>query len=201
MNFLAHALLSFGDPELLTGNIISDFVKGKRKFDLPRGILAGIELHRAIDRFTDDHPENREARKVFHSAYRLYSASILDIVYDHFVANRAEEWISRSLEEFVEEVYSSLDKHTAHFPPVFQRMFPYMRSQNWLFHYKNEHGIFQSLNGLKRRATYIAEVDTAYSIFLKEKETLRDHFNRFYPELKAFAAGKAIEFSNNHAGL
>ena len=30
MNYLAHAYLSFGDPGILTGNMISDFVKGKR---------------------------------------------------------------------------------------------------------------------------------------------------------------------------
>lgn len=32
MNYLAHAVLSFDDPDILTGNIISDFVKGKKNF-------------------------------------------------------------------------------------------------------------------------------------------------------------------------
>ena len=31
MNYLAHAYLSFGDPDILAGNMISDFVKGKKK--------------------------------------------------------------------------------------------------------------------------------------------------------------------------
>ncbi len=35
MNYLAHAYLSFNDPEILVGNMISDFVKGKKKFDYP----------------------------------------------------------------------------------------------------------------------------------------------------------------------
>ncbi len=35
MNYLAHAYLSFGDPDILAGNMISDFVKGKKKFDYP----------------------------------------------------------------------------------------------------------------------------------------------------------------------
>jgi acyl carrier protein phosphodiesterase len=33
MNYLAHAYLSFNEPGILTGNMISDFVKGKRKYD------------------------------------------------------------------------------------------------------------------------------------------------------------------------
>jgi acyl carrier protein phosphodiesterase len=58
VNYLAHAYLSFDDPEVLTGNMISDFVKGKKKYGYPPRILAGIDLHRAIDEFTDDHPVN-----------------------------------------------------------------------------------------------------------------------------------------------
>ena len=61
MNFLAHAYLSFGQPEILVGNMISDFVKGKKKFDYPGGIQAGMQLHRAIDTFTDAHPATKEA--------------------------------------------------------------------------------------------------------------------------------------------
>ena len=49
MNYLAHAFLSFDDPELLVGNMISDFVKGKQKFGYPSGIQEGIALHRAIE--------------------------------------------------------------------------------------------------------------------------------------------------------
>jgi acyl carrier protein phosphodiesterase len=40
MNYLAHAYLSFNDPEILVGNMISDFVKGKKKFDFPLRIQA-----------------------------------------------------------------------------------------------------------------------------------------------------------------
>ena len=38
MNFLAHAWLSFDVPEILAGNLISDFVKGKKKFEFASGI-------------------------------------------------------------------------------------------------------------------------------------------------------------------
>ena len=49
MNYLAHAYLSFNDPDILIGNMISDHVKGKKKFDLPEKIQRGITLHRNID--------------------------------------------------------------------------------------------------------------------------------------------------------
>ena len=53
MNYLAHAYLSFGDPDILAGNMISDFVKGKKKYEYPDRIQMGITLHRKIDEYTD----------------------------------------------------------------------------------------------------------------------------------------------------
>jgi len=87
MNYLAHAYLSFGHPGVLTGNMISDFVKGKKKFDYPAEVQQGIELHRAIDQYTDTHIATREAKQVFPAHYRLYSGAFIDVVIDHFLPN------------------------------------------------------------------------------------------------------------------
>ena len=92
MNYLAHAYLSFDDREILTGNIISDFVKGKKKFNYPSRIQAGIMLHRLIDNFTDEHAATREAKEFFRPHYRLYSGAFIDVVYDHFLATDETEF-------------------------------------------------------------------------------------------------------------
>ena len=86
MNYLAHAYLSFNKPAILTGNMISDFVKGKTKYNYPAEIQKGIQLHRLIDAFTDFHPATAKAKKIFHAQYRLYSGAFVDVVYDHFLA-------------------------------------------------------------------------------------------------------------------
>ena len=65
MNFLAHAYLSFNHPDILVGNMISDFVKGSARFSYPEGVQKGIRIHRDIDRFTDFHPAVKEAKKHF----------------------------------------------------------------------------------------------------------------------------------------
>ena len=62
MNYLAHAYFSFNHTDILTGNMISDFVKGKKKYDYPPGIQKGIALHREIDEFTDAHEATRLAK-------------------------------------------------------------------------------------------------------------------------------------------
>src|SRR5687767_10055662 len=103
MNFLAHAYLSFDHPEILVGNLISDFVKGKKKFDYSENIQHGIALHRAIDTFTDYHQTTQIAKSFFRADYRLYSGAFMDIVYDHFLANDTNEFADeRTLLQFTE---------------------------------------------------------------------------------------------------
>ncbi len=93
MNYLAHAFLSFNKKDILAGNMISDFVKGKAKYTYPGGIQNGIQLHRLIDEFTDGHPVTAEAKNYFRPQYRLYSGAFIDIVYDHFLALDSKQFL------------------------------------------------------------------------------------------------------------
>ena len=136
MNYLAHAFLSFGIPEITVGNLISDYVKGKKQFDFIPGIQQGIRLHREIDTFTDQHPVTAEAKKIFQPAYRLYSGAFVDVVYDHFLAADSMIFSDESLKIFTEHIYTSVDTYSHFFPEKFAAMFPYMKSQNWLYNYQ-----------------------------------------------------------------
>ena len=189
MNYLAHAYLSFNEPEILAGNMISDFVKGNKKFSYSPGIQKGIALHRAIDQFTDDHPATRAAKLFFKPAYRLYAGAFVDVVYDHFLANDTNEFkLKDDLENFTKQVYFNLLSNSGHLPERFQKLLPYMKSQNWLFNYKYKPGIEKSFWGLVNRAVYLHESATAFAIFNKHYNELKKCYNEFFPDLKSFAS-------------
>ena len=79
MNYLGHAFLSFGDGDILTGNMIGDHVKGKIALEqYPDGIKKGIMLHRKIDEYTDLHPATQRAKLPFREVYGLYAGAIMD---------------------------------------------------------------------------------------------------------------------------
>jgi len=187
MNYLAHAYLSFDNKDILAGNIISDFVKGKKQFDYPPGIHAGIKLHRLIDDFTDQHAATREAKEFFRPSYRLYSGVFIDVVYDHFLAKDETEFTESSLMAFSENVYDSLENNIKWLPARFAAMFPFMRLQNWLFNYRSVLGIERSFNGIARRATYIHESDTAFGLFTKYYQPLQECYRHFWKEVKPYA--------------
>lgn len=187
MNYLAHAYLSFNHDETLVGNMISDFVKGKKKYDYSAGIQKGIILHRAIDEYTDNHQATKSARKLFQPYYGLYSAVFMDVVYDHFLALDELEFTGNSLLEFSEATYEVLDQYQTVFPDKFRSIYPYMKKFNWLYNYRNTSGINRSFEGIAYRALYMSESATAFEVFNKNYELLRDYYISFFPELKKFA--------------
>ncbi len=189
MNYLAHAYLSFNQPEILAGNMISDFVKGKTKFDYPPGIQKGIALHRAIDEFTDTHPATKTAKEFFRPAYRLYSGAFTDVVFDHFLALDKNEFANQHvLENFSIQVYQILEEKNSLLPLRFQSLFPHMKKHNWLYNYQFCSGIEKCFAGLVYRAKYMFEPETAFTVFKENYAALKDCYQGFFPELKAFSS-------------
>jgi len=187
MNYLAHAYLSFNHPGILAGNLISDFVKGRKKFDYPPDIQKGIALHRSIDTFTDTHEVTREAKEIFRPYYRLYSGAFIDVVYDHFLAIDENEFPGNSLMNFSQQVYADLDEQRPWFPEQFALMFPYMKSQNWLLNYQSKWGTGKSFGGLVRRSAYLTESNTAIQLFEEHYQRLQQYYRHFWADVKPFA--------------
>src|SRR4051812_19995322 len=193
MNYLAHAYLSFNQPHIIVGNMISDFVKGAAKLGFSGNIQKGITLHRNIDEFTDNHPATKKAKEFFRPAYRLYSGAIVDVLYDHFLANDSEIFDESSLKAFSTGIYLQLEAHASELPERFIYVFMYMRTQDWLFNYRFTEGTRKSLGGLVRRAAYLSESDTAYNLFLEHYVSLNECYHEFFQDVKLFAKRRLEE--------
>lgn len=177
--------------------MISDFIKGKKKFDYPAAIQQGIMLHRAIDTFTDTHEATREAKAVFRPHYRLYSGAFTDVVYDHFLATDPSEFSDSSLLEFSQTTYALLDKQQQWLPDKFALMFPFMKAHNWLFHYRTRQGTGKSLGGVVRRSVHLTESDTAYHLFEQHYQLLQDCYRHFWADVKPFAQNQFDSLQND----
>ncbi len=189
MNYLAHAKLSFNIPAVLVGNMISDYIKGKKQYEYAPEILTGIKLHRVIDNFTDAHEATQEMKQFFKPAYRLYAGAFCDVVYDYFLANDPAEFASEKiLENFATVVYHTLDENMAELPPQILKMLPYMKAQNWLYNYKTVWGIEKAFGGVVRRAKYLTESQSACEIFNTNYAGFKLLYTQFYPEVKKMAA-------------
>src|SRR6267378_3134731 len=116
--------------------MISDFVKGKKKFDYPHRIQMGIMLHRKIDEYTDTHPATRQAKEFLKTSAGPYAGAFTDIIYDHFLANDPYEFGEGALAAFSQTTYTQLASCEKWLPEKFHGFFYYMRTQDWLLHYR-----------------------------------------------------------------
>ena len=177
--------------------MISDHVKGKQQFNYSKEIQQGIQLHRAIDSFTDLHPSTKEAKKIFNIELGLYSGAFVDIVYDYYLANDSSIFKTENeLQNFTQEAYMELKNHVNIFPEKFKNIFPCMMAQNWLYNYRTNFGIEQSLRGLTNRAKYINKNHQGFQIFLNNKNELQTFYTDFMKDVISFSKNKKQEMVN-----
>lgn len=188
MNYLAHAYLSFNHEPTLVGNMISDYVKGKKKLDYSIEIQRGIELHRKIDTFTDAHEATKQAKQYFKASVGTYAGAFVDVVYDHFLALDVNVFsTSVHLNNFATSTYLLLQNNHQVMPDRFGKMLPYMQQQNWLYNYQFLWGIEKSFEGVVRRANYLSSSTTAFEAFQQHYSELQNCYNAFFSDVKKMA--------------
>ncbi|HEX7014096.1 MAG TPA: ACP phosphodiesterase [Cyclobacteriaceae bacterium] len=188
MNFLAHLYLSGNDPEVMVGNFIGDFVKGGNvRARFRPGIAAGIELHRAIDDFTDGHPVVERSKQRLRPELRHYSPVVADMFYDHFLAANWSHYHTKPLPLFAAGVYRLLESYYDVLPNGVKAMLPHMVSGNWLVSYARVEGIQRALNGMAARTPYESGMETATDLLRTYYDSFKGDFTEFFPELTRFA--------------
>jgi acyl carrier protein phosphodiesterase len=189
MNFLAHAYLSGEDEKILLGNFIGDFIKGRQalnRFDT--GVIKGVDLHRAIDEFTDNHPVVHESKHRLRPKYRHYAGVIVDVFYDHFLATHWEALHHKSLHAFAVETYNTIGGFSDILPPAFKQMLPHMIRGNWLVKYAEVGGVHDALSGMAARTPYDSKMEEASEDLRLHYDQFQEEFEYFFPELRKFAA-------------
>lgn len=185
MNFLAHLFLSGGHPEIMVGNFIGDFVRGRHVHEqFASNIAIGIELHREIDQFTDSHAVVMDSKKRLRPKYRHYAPVIVDMFYDHFLAAQWQEHHHQTLPDYAAYAYHQLQHHEPILPERVIQMMPYMVKGNWLVSYAQTAGIHRALTGMARRTPYDSKMDEAVMDLEKWYQEFNTEFRLFFPELK-----------------
>ena len=185
MNHLAHAMLAdAAGVEFALGSAQGDFVHGPPDPDWPRARQAGLRFHRAVDRFTDAHPEVVAARNTFAPPLRRYAGIVLDVWFDHLLVRewhryRAEE----PLPEFSRRWLALLDAHATELPESLRTFRAWMHAHDLPAAYGNETTLDDVFHALARRLSRPSPVGDALPALHDRAEMLQRHFDAFFPEL------------------
>jgi len=184
MNFLAHIYLSGDSMEILIGNFIGDYVKGKKFTGYPEEVKQGIMLHRKIDSFTDSHAITRASKKVIAEKYGLYAGIVVDIFYDHFLSANWDLYSEMPLREYIHDRYRLLDSGFSIFPAGVKSWFPYFIKSNWLETYIH----FEGLNMVFKRMSYRTSLpdhsDYAVNQLKENYDFLKENFIEFFADMR-----------------
>ena len=184
MNFLAHIYLSGDSMEILIGNFIGDYVKGKKFTGYPEEVIQGIMLHRKIDSFTDSHSITRSSKKIIAEKYGLYAGIVVDIYYDHFLSANWDLYSEMPLREYIHDRYRLLDSGFSIFPAGVKSWFPYFIKSNWLETYIH----FEGLNTVFKRMSYRTSLpdhsDYAVNQLKENYDFLKENFIEFFADMR-----------------
>jgi len=185
VNFLAHLYLSGDDEEIMVGNFIGDFVRGRTIYEqFPYKIALGIELHREIDEFTDNHPVVLESKIRLRPKYRHYAPVIIDMFYDHYLAINWDKYHPQPLPEYAQLAYQVLKKFESILPTQVKYLLPYMTEGNWLLNYAKPEGIHRALSGMAQRTPYDSKMNEAIEELNLYYQDFETEFLLFFPDLR-----------------
>lgn len=195
MNHLAHARLSPPRPEWRVGAVAGDFVRGVDLSALPSGVRAGVELHRAVDAFTDAHAAFRASKARITGPLRRFAGVLVDVFYDHFLLMRWDELTPGvPSERFARQVYNDLAQHRDVLPERLAAVLPRMVENRWLEQARDEAGVVRVLTRIGMRMRKDVELERGGDALREARAGLAEDFAAFWPEVQAFAAARSADY-------
>ena len=201
MNFLAHTYLSGCSEEIIVGNFMGDYVKGRNYLLFPELVKKGILIHRDIDTFTDMHPITRRSKLRVAAKYHKYAGIIIDIFYDHFLASLWDNFSTLPLDEFVNRSYDLLKRNYKVLPEAIKTWFPTFLENNWMMAYQTVDGIELVLERMAANTSLPNHAEYAVEVLSDQYENFKDDFLEFFPLIIQFLEEKyEIEITTQRDG-
>ena len=190
MNFLAHTYLSGCNEEIIVGNFMGDYVKGRNYLLFPEQVKKGILIHRDIDTFTDMHPITRRNKQRVAEKYHKYAGIIIDIFYDHFLAALWDRYSDIPLHVFVNRTYDLLKRNYKVLPEAIKKWFPTFLENNWMMAYQSVDGIELVLERMSATTSLPNHAGYAVEVLAEQYAFFQEDFLEFFPLMVEFLEEK-----------
>lgn len=196
MNFLAHLFLSGDHEDIMIGNLIADFIRNREVATFKAEVQRGIQLHRQIDTFTDQHPIVRKGTHRLQANHRKYAPVVIDIFYDHLLAKNWAIYHHEVITDFTARVYQILSKRMEEMPKRLKKQLPSMIADQWLEKYGTIEGMQFVFERMDLRTTFPSNFSSAMDDLEEHYSFFEEEFNQFFPEVIQFVQSGAWENAN-----
>ena len=111
---------------------------------------------------------------------------MVDVIYDHFLAEHWQTWHHESIGDFCENVFGVLAAHRDLLPSRARSTADRMMASRSLAQYHHSRFVAGSFEHISQRLRRDNPLADGYDQFTRHREGLRDDFNCFFPELLNF---------------
>ena len=184
MNYLAHALLSPSDPFILMGNLWGDLLRPKDYPFLHQRIMEGVQRHRAIDSFTDEHAAVEEIIRLLRPSQGKYTPVVADVLMDFILSKQWSDYHPESIELFCAGHYKTVNSLLKHLPDRLHPRIQRMLSHQWLESCKNRDRMEHTLRMLSRRAAFENKIPDALQAYDQHQVRIDLLFVEFFADLR-----------------
>lgn len=185
MNYLAHLVLSGNDTEILTGNLMGDFLTRSQLAGKSEKFRIGYDLHMFIDRYTDADKQVDEVIDLFRQKHGKYATVITDIIFDYFLCVNWQRFYSIDFDEYMNGVYVQIDSQLHLLPEKVSRLLRRMISGNFIEKYRTLHGLEFIMDKMDQRASFPAGFVHSLTLVKENEDYINERFLEFYTRLKS----------------
>jgi acyl carrier protein phosphodiesterase len=192
VNYLFHLYLSGDDPDILTGNFMGDFVKGPLLDRYPPRLRLGLQLHRSIDSFAQQHHLFTRSRLRLAPRFGLYRGILVDLYYDHFLATSWSQHSKLPLGRYLKDARAMIEGRFSYLPERLQGLVPII-FEDMIPSYLDADGVGRALARMSRRVRRSNPLAEGGAELKLHYDGLREDFLGFLPEVSSFAVETLAE--------
>lgn len=155
----------------------------------------GILLHRFIDDFTDRHELLIDLRKHMHPVLGKFSGVALDVIFDHVLSLRWEEYSTQNRTHWIHETYKQLSDRVPAMSDKRKYILTKMIEHDWMHMYQSKEGTSRILEQMSRRIATQNPLSHSIRVFEEHQNTIISAFDEFFPQLLSATQSKLNTFA------
>jgi acyl carrier protein phosphodiesterase len=190
MNFLGHLYFSNNDKDLMIANLFGDFVKGRNYSHFSTKVQQGIELHRKIDTYFDQHHAVMNLKLMLYKDLPKVAGVAVDLFFDHLLAKYWEDHHIIDYYEYLNDFYAYRSELEIELSTDFINFISIFRERKWLDHYPTSFGLEKSCQGVSSRISFPNQLSQAPEIFYQNEEVIKKVFDQYMLEAVNFFSFK-----------
>ncbi len=188
MNYLAHTLLSQNHIDYQLGNILADPLKGKAWQGCSTLHVAGLEMHKSIDQFTDSNIHVARAKDYLGTSY--LRGVVVDIVFDYYLTKHWTRFVRMDKDDYIQSFYRQADKQCGQLPEAGRQFIKRIIRYDFFHLYRDLLSlqyVFQRFDNRLSEKLLMRESTSQYVPLIERYDKdIEKEFLLFFPELVNF---------------